>query len=322
MKTLVTRSPDVAARFVRAGEVVAFPTETVYGLGAALFDESAIRKIFAAKERPADNPLIAHVASVAEIGLVARELSPAAERLVEAFFPGPLTLVLPKRPEVPLIATAGLETIGVRMPADPIAHAFLVACGGPVVAPSANRSGRPSPTTWEAVLADLDGRIPCVLAGDPTRIGLESTVVDCSSASPLVLRAGAVSLEQLRSVVGDVVYGGDDESDAAPRSPGTRHRHYAPAARVRVVASDDELVGTHRCAYIGNDAPPPTARFARVRHVADVDEYARYLFAFFRACDADSIPTIFCQAVEQSGIGVAVNDRISRAAAAFLPLEK
>ena len=203
MRTLLTGSPEEAARFIKGGGVVAFPTETVYGLGADAYNEHAVRKIFEAKRRPADNPLIAHVAAREQLADLTLEVPHAAEHLIETFFPGPLTLVLKKSDRVPLIATAGLDTVGVRMPASPLAHEFLTLCGTPVVAPSANISGRPSPTTWQAVFEDLDGRIDCILQGGPTDIGLESTVVDCTTKPPLVLRFGSVPLEELRGVVPD-----------------------------------------------------------------------------------------------------------------------
>ncbi|MFN7621581.1 MAG: L-threonylcarbamoyladenylate synthase, partial [Acidobacteriota bacterium] len=195
MKTELTKSVESAARYIIEGEVVAFPTETVYGLGANIFNEAAIAKIFAAKGRPSDNPLIAHIATLDQLLSLAREIPPAARLLIDRFFPGPLTVVLPKLPAVPMIATAGLETIGVRMPDHPLAIELLRACGLPLVAPSANLSGRPSPTTWQAVLEDLEGRIACILQGEPTRVGLESTVVDCTAAVPTLLRAGAITLE-------------------------------------------------------------------------------------------------------------------------------
>ena len=193
VKTVLTTSPDEAAEFIKRGGIVAFPTETVYGLGANVFDEKAVAKIFEAKRRPADNPLIAHIADIGQIGMLATEITESAKKFIDAFFPGPLTIVLRKTAKVPLIATAGLDTIGIRMPRSALAHQFLAACGTPVVAPSANLSGRPSPTTWQAVLEDLDGRIDCILQGDATEIGLESTVVDCTSAVPVILRGGSVS---------------------------------------------------------------------------------------------------------------------------------
>ena len=200
MQTLLTTSPRSAAEFIRRGETVAFPTETVYGLGANALDETAVAKIFAAKGRPADNPLIIHLAEAEQMHTVAREINAAAHNFIEHFFPGALTLVVPKTERVPPNVTAGLATVGVRVPAHELAREFLRACAVPVAAPSANLSGRPSPTTWEAVREDLDGRIACILQGAQTEVGLESTVVDCTGDVPLVLRAGAVTLEQLRAV--------------------------------------------------------------------------------------------------------------------------
>ena len=199
MQTLLTKSTTKAAEFIRRGLLVAFPTETVYGLGANVFDAAAVARIFEAKMRPADNPLIAHVANFAQIKLLVKEITPSAQKFIDAFFPAPLTLVMPKSERVPLIATANLDTIGIRMPKDELAREFLEKCKVPVVAPSANLSGKPSPTTWQAVLEDLNNRIDCILQGEMTEIGLESTVVDCTTTdAPLVLRAGAITLEVLQ----------------------------------------------------------------------------------------------------------------------------
>ncbi|HEX9961552.1 MAG TPA: L-threonylcarbamoyladenylate synthase, partial [Pyrinomonadaceae bacterium] len=235
MKTILTKSPSEAAAFIRRGGLSAFPTETVYGLGADVFDERAVEKIFIAKARPPDNPLIAHVGSLEQIELLASEVTPAARKFIEAFFPSPLTLVLPKAKKVPLIATANLQTIGVRMPDSELAREFLKACETPVVAPSANLSGKPSPTTWQAVFEDLNGRIDCILQGEMTEIGLESTVVDCTSNVPLVLRAGAVTLEDLRKIVPETRIYRVKENEAV-KSPGLRHRHYSPRAKVILIS--------------------------------------------------------------------------------------
>ncbi len=311
VKTELTTSPEAAARFIRAGGVVAFPTETVYGLGADVFDERAVAKIFEAKQRPPDNPLIAHVSEEPQIALLADHLPDAAVRLMDKFFPGPLTIVVKKTSRVPMIATAGLDTIGVRMPAGSLAREFLAACGTPVAAPSANLSGRPSPTTWQAVQEDLDGRIDCILQGPPTDIGLESTVVDCTSDRPVVLRFGSVSLEALREVVPDVETYRDDTT-AAPRSPGLRHKHYSPRASVILVGSPDEAIGKESAAYIG--LSETGQRFATCAVCDSVEEYARRVFSFFRECDRAGILTIYCETVAEKGIGRALMDRLRRAA--------
>jgi L-threonylcarbamoyladenylate synthase len=304
----LTRSPEEAAEFILNGELVAFPTETVYGLGARLWDESALRKIFEAKGRPTDNPLIVHIAHLDQLDSIAATIPEAASIFIKSFFPGPLTLVLPKHSGVPYLATAGLETVAVRMPRLALAHEFLSLCGVPVAAPSANLSGRPSPTTWETVKADLDGRIACILTGDQTEVGLESTVVDCTSDPPLLLRSGAVTLEQLREVVPETKLAA--ESTGVPRSPGLRHRHYSPQAKVILVDSPPQSP-EGRSAYIGLAAGRD---FALSKNCQSVEEYARELFLFFRRCDSEGIARIYCQKVSESGIGLALMDRLRRAA--------
>lgn len=311
MKTVLTTSPDEAAGFIKRGRIAAFPTETVYGLGANVFDQGAIEKIFEAKKRPADNPLIAHIGEIEQIGLLTAEINEDARKFLEAFFPGPLTIVLPKSGQVPMIATAGLDTIGVRMPGSTLAREFLRACGVPVVAPSANLSGKPSPTTWQAVFEDLDGRIDCILQGETTEIGLESTVVNCSGERPSVLRSGAVTLEQLRRVVPDTEAYIPASSDV-PKSPGMKHRHYSPRARV-VVGLTSKVHGPKSgAAYIGMSEPDNDFEFFRI--CRSVEEYAHAVFEFFRECDRREIMTIYCEAVEERGIGAALMDRLRRAA--------
>ncbi len=318
MKTVITNSPLEAAGFIKRGGIVAFPTETVYGLGANVFDEAAVGKIFEAKRRPPDNPLIAHVADINRINLLTAELTESAEKFIAAFFPGPLTVVLRKSEKVPHIATAGLDTIGVRMPRTELAHQFLSACEAPIVAPSANLSGRPSPTTWQAVAEDLDGRIDCILQGDATEIGLESTVVDCTSFVPRVLRSGSVTIDQLREVVPKTEIL-DSDTTVAPRSPGLRHRHYSPRAKVVLVDFKSEISNfkfeheTETAAYIGMSEQDMPYRAERI--CASQEEYAHSLFEFFRECDRLVIDTIYCETVEETGIGTALMDRLRRAAA-------
>ena len=309
--TLLTTDYNEAAAVIRQGGIVAFPTETVYGLGANVFDEKAIANIFEAKHRPADNPLIAHIARIEQIGELSNEVSSCARSFIDSFFPGPLTVVLTKSDKVPAIATAGLDTIGVRMPRFDFARDFLSACGVPVVAPSANLSGRPSPTTWQAVLEDLDGRIDCVLQGNPTEIGLESTVVDCSGAVPMLLREGAVSLGELRAVVPETIEYRPVASDA-PRSPGLKHRHYSPTAEVYIVDSTFEISNFKSVAFIGLCEPRNRADLIKV--CTSAEEYAHSLFEFFRECDRRGIETIYCEEIATAGIGAALMDRLRRAA--------
>ncbi len=316
MNTILTTSACEAAEFIRRGGAVAFPTETVYGLGANVFDEKAVAKIFAAKRRPNDNPLIAHVGNLAQIESLVSEITPPARKFIEAFFPAPLTLVLPKAERVPFSATANLETIGVRMPKNDLALEFLRACETPLVAPSANLSGRPSPTTWQAVYEDLNGRIDCILQGAAaTEIGLESTVVDCTADAPLVLRAGAVTLEELQKIVPDTrIY--EVSKDEQPKSPGLKHRHYSPRARV-VLILDFEFHISNRSAFIGLNQPDK--KFDLIKVCQSVEDYAHEFFKFFRECDRRQIETIYCEKVEEKGIGLALMDRLKRAAESGTP---
>ena len=316
VKTAITDSPNEAARYIRKGDLAAFPTETVYGLGANALEEAAVRKIYAAKERPVDNPLIVHLASPGRITKVASSIPETAQLLIDRFMPGPITLILPRASHLPDVVSAGLPTVGVRVPRHPTAHAFLKACGKPVAAPSANLSGRPSPTTWQAVRDDLAGRIACILVGAATEVGLESTVVDCTRAAPTVLRAGAITLEQLRGLLPSVTVLGDQppSEEVAPKSPGTRHRHYAPAARVRLVDHPDQAPAHERAAYIGLDSPSHPDRFQRTVRCDDVASYARRLFDFFRQCDQAGLRVIYCQRVASEGLGLALMDRMERAA--------
>ena len=311
METRLSRSIIEAAKFIRRSGVVAFPTETVYGLGANVFDESAVAKIFEAKQRPPDNPLIAHVASVDKVEDLSSDVTPVARKFIHAFFPGPLTVVVAKSPRVPLIATAGLETIGIRMPRFELAREFIAVCGVPLVAPSANLSGRPSPTTWQAVFEDLNGRIDCILQGEPTEIGLESAVVDCTSAIPVLLRKGSVSLDDLQIVVPETV-SLDAAASESVRSPGLRHKHYSPRAKVRLVDKGMTFDHEESRAFIGLEEPKGNFDLSRI--FSSIEEYARSVFSFFRECDARGIKTIYCQSVEVSGIGDALMDRLRRAA--------
>lgn len=314
MSTTLTTSPTEAAAYLRRGKLVAFPTETVYGLGADAFQPEAVRRIFKAKERPADNPLIVHVCRREQIGRVAAALPAPAERLLEHFLPGPLTLILPKHPDLPSVVTAGLDTVGVRMPGLPLTQAFLEACDTPVPAPSANRSGRPSPTNWEAVQDDLGGRVDCILQGGRTEMGVESTVVDCTTHPATVLRPGAVSVEALREVLGSIRTTPTDQASAS-RSPGTRHRHYAPTAEVRLLETPANASPGSQCAYIGLDSPPRPDAFGAVYVEEDVEAYAHDLFHVFRTCDESGFEVIYAQTVPSTGLGRALNDRLQRAAA-------
>ncbi len=315
MNTRITRSPRTAAAILRKGGVVAFPTETVYGLGADAFNAQAVQAIFHAKERPADNPLIVHIADLSQLERVALSVSRTALRAMDQFFPGPLTILFPRHPDVPRLVTAGLDTVGVRFPSHTVAQVFLRECAVPVAAPSANRSGRPSPTTWQAAVEELDGRVDAILKGGASPIGLESTVLDCTQSPPVILREGAISLEQLRAFWPTMRTAPPTEHPGPARSPGLRYRHYAPAARVCVIPGPAALPPEQasRAAYIGLDASGFPTKPKRLRRCRDVTEYARALFRFFRQCEKQGITHIYCQRVPQHGLGRALMDRIERA---------
>lgn len=312
---------EAAARLLAAGELVAFGTETVYGLGADATNAKAVAAIFAAKGRPHFNPLICHYAS-AEAAFADVAANDAARKLAEIFWPGPLTLVLPRRAtcEVALLAGAGLETLAVRVPAHPQAAKLLGALGRPVAAPSANRSGQISPTTAAHVLAGLRGRIAAVLDSGPCRVGVESTVLDLSTGTPFLLRPGGVALEALEAAIGPVRLGVpiDKTVDrhAKLRSPGMLVSHYAPALPVRVRA--DEVAADEALLAFG--LPLPGARLVfQLSESGDLAEAAARLFEGLHWLDAQApalgLRRIAAMAVPETGLGLAINDRLGRAAA-------
>ncbi len=309
--TFQTWDPKVAASFLRNGQLVAFPTETVFGIGAAAFDAGAVRRIYEVKRRPPDNPLIVHTATRDQITSLAQHIPPVAAELMDRFFPGALTIVLPKHPALPSITTGGLGTVAIRMPAEPTAQAFLAACGTPVAAPSANISGRPSATTWQAVLEDLDGAIACILQGSPVASGLESTVVDCTGPIPRLLRPGTIALEDL-----DGVQLQPAQQQLTAPSPGMRYRHYAPNARVIMVDTPAKILPHAQAAFIGMDQLEKADQFALVRHCHGEEDYGRSLYNFFRQCERLGVTHIYCQTVNAHGIGRAIMDRIVRASSA------
>jgi L-threonylcarbamoyladenylate synthase len=315
LHTVYTRSARKAAEFILRDEVAAFPTETVYGLGANVFSELALKKIFAAKGRPADNPLIVHISTIGQIGLLSRRITPAALTIIENFFPGPITVIVPKLPGISPLVSAGLQTIGIRMPRHEAAQKFLQACGVPVAAPSANLSGRPSPTSWQSVRDDLDGRISCVLQGKTTDVGLESTVVDCTGKHPVVLRSGAVTLEELQAVLPSITVHTHSTTGPA-KSPGMKYRHYSPHARVIVTSTLTKpvLQRGEDAAYIGIHTPIHVRSYSSILLCKNLHDYARRVFAFFRQCDKKNVAAIYCEEVGEEGIGRALMDRIHRAA--------
>jgi L-threonylcarbamoyladenylate synthase len=301
-----------AAAILRAGGIVAFPTETVYGLGARFDDPQAVAKIFAAKGRPSDNPLIVHCSDMHQIDALCETLSTDAQSLLRAFSPGPVTVVLRRSEQISDQVSGGLTTVAVRIPSHAMARQLIREVGVPLVAPSANRSGRPSPTTWEAVWEDLHDRIDGVLLGEPTTVGLESTVVDCSQSPPYLLRTGAVTAEQLRAHLPNLV---DRElsHERAKRSPGTRYRHYAPEAKVVLFSCWSETVASAQSGCLALEASPESSRYAMAVRYASTEDYARDLYEALRRADRMGLKVIYCQKVSPEGIGRALLDRLQRA---------
>jgi L-threonylcarbamoyladenylate synthase len=301
------------ARLLREGSLVAFPTETVYGLGADASNGRAVAAIFAAKGRPRFNPLIVHVPHVAHVEAHAH-LTPLATRLAAAFWPGPLTLVLDRRRDstVSELATAGLDTIAMRIPDHPVAQALLAAAGCPFAAPSANRSGRVSPTRAEHVQADLGDSVALILDGGPTAHGLESTVVDARSDLPVLLRSGAVTAEAIEEALGLALVR-DGGTAERPNAPGQLASHYAPRARVRLNATNAGP-GEALLAF-GKDVPAAGGPVINLSARADLVEAAANLFAALRTLDAAGTPTIAVMPIPAEGLGEAINDRLVRAAA-------
>jgi L-threonylcarbamoyladenylate synthase len=304
-----------AARCLAAGGLVAFPTETVYGLGADATSGPAIARLYAAKGRPTFNPLIAHVTDIPSARALAL-FDPAAERLAAAFWPGPLTLVLPKADTCPVaeLATAGLDSIAVRLPDHPVARQVVADLGRPVVAPSANRSGHVSPTTAAHVMADLRGRIDLILDGGPATVGVESTIVACLG-EPTLLRPGGLPRAEIERVLGSPLADAPPGALAedAPLAPGMLASHYAPRAKLRLDAT--AVQPGEALLSFGPTPPPRVARTLNLSPSGDLVEAAANLFSHLRALDAAGVTTIAVMPVPHDGLGEAINDRLQRAAA-------
>ncbi len=323
----------MAGEILRSGGLVAFPTETVYGLGACAMNASAVRGIFEAKGRPGDNPLIVHVCDPSQLDLFCTPM-PSLFPLMDRFWPGPLTLLMPRRPALPDIVTAGLDTVAVRMPAHPAALEMLREAGVPVAAPSANRSGRPSPTKAAHVLEDMEGRVPLILDGGDCQVGLESTVLDLCHGRPTILRPGGITREMLEPLLGTVDLAGSilrplGDHEVA-RSPGMRYRHYAPRGLVTLVEGDesqvleamkrlyrrDEAEGRRVLLLCFEEHIPDLAGFAHCslgsgRHP---EETARVLFDRLREADTMQMDRIYSEVTPVQGLGLAVMNRLGRAA--------
>lgn len=323
-----------AARILCEGGLVAFPTETVYGLGANALDEEAAKKIYAAKGRPSDNPLIAHISCLKELEPLVSEIPETGRKLAEEYWPGPLTMVFPKSDRVPYGTTGGLDTVAVRMPSDPVANRLIALAGVPVAAPSANTSGRPSPTTAQHVWQDMNGKIEMIIDGGPVGIGVESTIVDVSGEVPMLLRPGAVTLEMLQETVGyveiDPAIQGPPKADVRPKAPGMKYRHYAPKAALTLVEGGTEAVAAeiNRLVKEHMEAgeqvgvicteetkgryPQGILRSIGVR--SQEETIAHNLFAVLREFDDLQVDCIFSESFSKNHLGQAIMNRLTKAA--------
>ncbi len=322
----------VAGAIIREGGTVAFPTETVYGLGADALNPDAVKKIFEAKARPPDNPLIVHISSKEQLHNLVKDIPKRAFDLMGIFWPGPLTMIFKRKEIVPDIVTAGLDTVAVRMPDNPIALQLIEEAGTPIAAPSANRSGMPSPTTAQHVIADLGGRIDAVIDGGAVKIGVESTVVDMTSDIPVLLRPGGIGIDELRGVIGEVAIGYMDrllEDGEVARSPGMKYTHYSPETRMVLIAGDSvldricEFVSDYRGRgmRVGLLATEETAKHVIADETFilggrdDIALVASNLFAGIRYLDGRDVDVIIADgSMRADGIGAAVQNRLKKAA--------
>lgn len=332
---------DHAAEVLKTGGLVAFPTETVYGLGANALDGKAVECIYKAKGRPSDNPMIVHIAEIEALQDLVNSIPAVAHRLMDAYWPGPLTLVMPKSGKVPSIITAGLDTVAIRMPSHPIALALIKKAGIPVAAPSANSSGRPSPTLAKHVMEDLNGKVDIVIDGGSTEVGLESTVLDITSEPPIILRPGGITQEQLQQLLGTVgadqaLYKDQTGTDTTvPRSPGMKYRHYAPKAALLLVQGQYErvvfeigrraemyikegtsigILTTNETASLYEPSLYTSCKIISLGTRLQPETLASNLFRCLREFDEKAVEVILVEAPEIDGIGLAVMNRLAKAA--------
>ena len=331
-KYLTEKDLPQAAEIIRRGGLVGIPTETVYGLGANGLDPKAVSRIFEAKGRPQDNPLILHITDVSWLERYCKEIPLTAYKLAEAYWPGPMTMILPRKDMVPDAVTAGLDTVGMRCPSHILCHELIRLADVPIAAPSGNTSGRPSPTTADHMREDMDGKIDAIVDGGPCSVGVESTIVDLTCTPPRLLRPGGVSLEQLRAVLGQVdvdpavtrLLGAGEK----PKAPGMKYRHYAPKAPVTVVSGDPKTAAEYIAAHAAPEdgvicfdefMPLFTSRTG-TRPVMDLgpagdkEEQARHIFDALRSFDHTQVAAIWAQCPDTEGIGLAITNRLNKAA--------
>ena len=322
---------EEASEIIKRGGLVAFPTETVYGLGANALDEEAVKKIFIAKGRPQDNPLIIHVADK-NIDDYVKEIPEIAREIIDRFWPGPLTIILNKKEIIPNVTSANLESIGIRMPNNEIALELIRLAGVPIAAPSANISGRPSPTDVERCIEDLDGKVDCIIGGMQCNVGVESTIIDCTSNPPLILRPGGITLEMLKEIDDNI------EIDPAimqkpsenlkPKAPGMKYRHYAPKAEVKIIKGDNkktiekinEMIHNYidEGKKVGILSSERNKSFYKKGEVislgANLEEVAQNLFEALRSLDDRGVDIILAEAYEEKGVGIAIMNRLNKSA--------
>lgn len=318
---------QTAADLIKEGSIVAFPTETVYGLGADATNEAAVAKIFLAKGRPQDNPLITHVATIDQLRKLITDLPAYAEKLIATFTPGPITFVLPSNGTCAPSVSAGLQTVAIRIPNHPVAQQLILACDRPIAAPSANTSGKPSPTTADHVAEDLSGKISGILDGGPTGVGMESTVIDCTQdKGPILLRPGGITKEQLEEVVGTIIVdpGIEGNSHDHPISPGLKYKHYSPEVPLLLIDGTVEDIQAMidreeaKNLRIGVMAETSTARDLHASKIIplgdNLNEIATNLYSGLRSFKKENIDLIICEAFPETGIGQAIMNRLRKAA--------
>lgn len=322
-------SIEKAGKIIAGGGLVAFPTETVYGLGASAYMEESVKKIYAAKGRPSDNPLIVHIASRGDIDMLTKDCSAQARALIDAFMPGPFTIILKKSSKIPDTITAGMDTVAIRFPENPTAQRLIRAAGVPIAAPSANISGKPSPTEARHVIDDMTGRIDAIIDGGSCDVGVESTIVDASGSVPVLLRPGGITYENIKAVAPDAVIDSHIlrslEAGEKPKCPGMKYKHYAPDAEVTVVEGDmkevhkkiNELLEENTDRVCGVLTMSENAYDSAVILCGGLtnQEYAKNMFSMLREFDRLGVEVVFAEFEERDGYGLAVRNRLYKAAA-------
>jgi len=323
-----------AGNILRQGGLVVFPTETVYGLGANALDKDAVKEIFKAKGRPQDNPLIVHISKVKDIEKLVEEIPPIAQKLMDKFWPGPMTIILKKKDIIPNETSAGLDSIGIRMPSNKIAMELISMAGVPIAAPSANLSGKPSPTDLETCIEDLDGRVNAILGGDNSEVGVESTVIDCTINPPCILRPGGITLEMLKEVDSNIYIDPaimkKPDKELRPKAPGMKYRHYAPKAPLKIIKGDlnktiekiNEMVQNYidaekKVGIIATDETINNYKKGEVVSIGsrkDLNTIAHNLFYVLRTFDEKNVDLILSEAFEEKDMGVAIMNRLKKSA--------